>query len=303
MILEIGTENIAILLQDNYICVQKNGGIIKSIPLRDIRDVMVTAKNVLLGQNLLQSLAASNIPFVVLDENFLPVSFLFPCNVSSDKEKALERQAALKPLLRKKIWQSLIAEKIKNRSKVLCSLNKQDIFSAFDARVLLGDEKNVNATSAKPCFCELFGKDFVRKPSSCGANAFIAYGYTQLRLLALRYIWSLGLNPFVGLNPNKPQSYLGLTEDLIEPYKPLVDKCVSLIFSQKNADSRQVLSAEYKAKLSQILNKEYYDGGQLKSLFELIRRTVNDYATSIRKNEANFTFSKYLIEVKNLKNC
>ncbi len=44
MILEIGTENIVILLQDNYICVQKNGEIIKSIPLRDIRAVMVYGK-------------------------------------------------------------------------------------------------------------------------------------------------------------------------------------------------------------------------------------------------------------------
>ncbi len=302
MILEIGTENIAIVVQDNYICVQKNGEIIKSIPLRDVRAVMITAKNVLLGQNLLQSLAASNIPFVVLDENFLPVSFLFPCSAPSGKEKALERQAVLKPLLCKKIWRALIAEKIKNCSKVLCSLNKQDIFSALETRVLLGDAKDVSATSAEPYFCELFGKDFVRKPSSCGANAFLTYGYTQLRLLALRYIWSLELNPFVGLNLKQTQSYLGLTEDLIEPYKPLVDKCVSLIFSQRNADSRQVLSAEYKAELSQILNKEYYAGRQLKSLFELIRRTVNDYATSIRKNDANFTFSKYLIEVKNLKN-
>ncbi len=48
MILEIGTENI--LLQDNYICVQKNGEIIKSIPLRDIRAVMVYGKKCAAGE-------------------------------------------------------------------------------------------------------------------------------------------------------------------------------------------------------------------------------------------------------------
>lgn len=302
VILEIGTENIAITLENNFVCIQKGKEIIKSVQLKEVRAVMVTAKNVLLGQSFLQNLTACNIPIVLLDENFLPASFLFPCSMPLGKGKVLDRQAEIKPLLRKKIWQALIVEKIKNRSKVLRSLNKKDRLSAYAAKVLVGDSKNIDKTSSVPYFNELFGKNFKPEPDSCGINAFLAYGYTQLRLSALRYIWSLGLNPSICLNPHKPQNYWGLTEDLIEPFKPLVERCVSSIFSRNNADVRQVLSAEYKAELSQVLNKEYYDNRQLKSLFVLIRRAVSDYAASIRKNKAEFTFCNYLIEVKDLKN-
>ena len=93
VILEIGTENIAITFENNFVCVQKGKEIIKSVQLRDVRAVMVTAKNVLLGQSFLQNLTACNIPIVLLDENFLPASFLFPCNMPLGKGKVLDRQA------------------------------------------------------------------------------------------------------------------------------------------------------------------------------------------------------------------
>ena len=128
----------------------------------------------------------------------------------------------------------------------------------------------------------------------------MALAYMLLQVLALRYIWWQGLNPSLNFNPKQNQNYFGLAEDVTEAYNPLVEKLVYEIFTRDNLENNQPLTAEYKAELLQLLNKSYYDGKRLISLFELVRKTVAEASASLRQNKVRLAFSNYLIEVKEM---
>lgn len=300
LILEISSDNRIISLEDKVLTVRQHDEIAAEIPLREVRAVFVTAQNTLFGQNLLQNLTDKNIPFVILDKNFSLISVLAPYSYTDGRGKVHIRQLEARSGLYKKIWQAIVTEKIKNRFKVLRSLHKKDKLQKLVNQVFIGDSRDINDKSEHLYFTEMFGAEFQRALQPFGINAFLQYGYMLLQVLALRYIWWQGLNPSLNFNPKQNQNYFGLAEDVTEAYKPLVEKLVYEIFTRDNLENNQPLTAEYKAELLHLLNKSYYDGKRLISLFELVRKTVAEASASLRQNKVRLAFSNYLIEVKEM---
>lgn len=300
LILEISTDNRIVSSADNQIIVRQQNEVVAAIAMREVAAVLVTANEVLFERNFLQNLSAKNIPFVISDKNFRPISLLTPCFYAENNGKICFQQAETKSGLYKKIWQAVISEKVKNRAKVLRSLHKKDMLQKLANKILIGDSRNIDDKSENIYFSEMFGADFQFTFQSAGINAFLQYGYLLLQIIALRYIWKQGLNPYIHLNPKQKSDYFGLPEDLTESFKPLIEKSVYEIFVRDKLPDNQLLTSEYKAEMLQLFNKTYYDGKRLISLFELIKNTTSGFASTLRKNEMRLTFSNYLIEVKEM---
>ncbi|MEL6948472.1 MAG: type II CRISPR-associated endonuclease Cas1, partial [Pseudomonadota bacterium] len=72
----------------------------------------------------------------------------------------------------------------------------------------------------------LLGKTFRRDRAAAGANALLNYGYTVLRACVLRGICAAGLHPTIGLQHSNRGNAFALADDLMEPYRPFVDRAV-----------------------------------------------------------------------------
>src|SRR3546814_7755901 len=71
------------------------------------------------------------------------------------------------------------------------------------------------------------GADFRRDRHSPGANALLNYGYAVMRATVARAIVAAGLHPTTGINHANRSNALALADDLIEPFRPLVDALVT----------------------------------------------------------------------------
>lgn len=57
-------------------------------------------------------------------------------------------------------------------------------------------------------------------------NALLNYGYTILRACTARAVIAAGLHPSLGLHHSNDQNAMRLVDDLMEPFRPLIDACV-----------------------------------------------------------------------------
>lgn len=70
------------------------------------------------------------------------------------------------------------------------------------------------------------GKGFTRDQAGDGVNALLNYGYTILRSATARAVLAAGLHPSLGLFHRSRQNGMRLVDDLMEPYRPVIDWCV-----------------------------------------------------------------------------
>jgi CRISPR-associated protein Cas1 len=72
----------------------------------------------------------------------------------------------------------------------------------------------------------MMGEDFRRDASLPGANALLNYGYAVLRAGVARGLCAAGLHPSLGIFHRHPHNTLPLADDLMEPFRPLIDLAV-----------------------------------------------------------------------------
>ena len=132
-----------------------------------------------------------------------------------------------------------------------------------------GDETNREGHAAKVYFNALFGKDFTRT-EECPTNAALNYGYSIILSLFNREIVSNGYITQIGLFHDNMFNQFNLACDLMEPFRPIVDRTV-LEMQPEQFEQKE------KHEMITILNKELSIDGRK----ELLGRTVRIYTRSI----------------------
>jgi CRISPR-associated protein Cas1 len=84
----------------------------------------------------------------------------------------------------------------------------------------------VEAQAARRYWPALFGAEFKRDPDAEDQNRLLNYGYAVLRAITARAICAAGLHPSLGLHHHNRYDSFCLADDLMEPYRPLVDAVV-----------------------------------------------------------------------------
>src|SRR5208337_3185312 len=92
-----------------------------------------------------------------------------------------EQVEASEPI-RKQIWRTLVAAKLKQQGCVLDHFSPgSNGLAAMAGRVRSGDPDNLEAQGAQRYWPLLFGKDFRRDRAAEGVNALLNYGYAVVR--------------------------------------------------------------------------------------------------------------------------
>ena len=90
-------------------------------------------------------------------------------------------------------------------------------------QVKSGDSANAEAQGARKYWGALMGPLFRRDQGADGPNALLNYGYTVLRAATARAVVAAGLHPSFGLHHSHDGNAMRLVDDLMEPFRPVVD--------------------------------------------------------------------------------
>lgn len=195
-------------------------------------------------------LAKSDVVTVFCDWKGLPVSSMYPWIDVHGRIAARQRaQAALSVPRTKNAWMRIVKAKINGQANVLNALGLPEAHRLHDiaASVRSGDPENREGLAARIYWNSLFGNEgFSRSPGakSGGRNALLDYGYTVLRGHSMRAVLSAGLTPALGLYHKARSNAFALADDLIEPFRPVVDYCVVQFSANEsviNTDTRTAL--------------------------------------------------------------
>jgi CRISPR-associated protein Cas1 len=180
--------------------------------------------------------------------------------------------------VRKKLWRQVVRAKIRNQGSLLTHIHGFDHgLGALAADVLSGDRTNVEATAAVRYWRALFDDpDFRRDPAIGGRNALLNYGYAVTRGIVARAICGAGLHPAVGLHHHSRGNPLCLADDLMEPFRPIVDQVVAG-FGLGTIDPPE-LTRDIKARLLRALVQRFTVKGEQRTPSDIAERLVRSLA-------------------------
>ena len=225
----------------------------KTIPVEDIGIVVLDNKQITITHGLLEALLENNCAVITCDSSRLPVGLMLPlCGNTTQNERFRSQLDASLPL-KKQMWQQTIQAKIKNQAKVLQSQGVEiGNMLVWAEKVKSGDTDNLEARAAAYYWKNVFPfiDRFYRDRNGVPPNNLLNYGYAVLRAIIARALVSSGLLPTLGIHHHNRYNAYCLADDIMEPYRPYVDKLVIDIILSGEDYSK--LSTSIKSKLLSI---------------------------------------------------
>jgi CRISPR-associated protein Cas1 len=212
-----------------------------SIPLSDISCVLIEDHRVTFTTSFINRCAQNSLAVFTCDERHIPCGVFLPLNQHSIFSKRISSQIALPHSVAGVLWRKIIESKIENQALCLLFNNKltegKKILD-YRSHVKNHDPDNIEGIAARIYFQSLFGDSFSRD-IPCTVNAALNYGYALVRGLITRSLVSTGFQPVLGIHHSNQFNQFNLADDLIEPFRPLVDLTVCSIIDPSKTFSTQ----------------------------------------------------------------
>ena len=223
-IVEIAEDGRYLSVVRGFLVVSHDGNEIGRVPLDDVAAVIGNAHGLSYSNNLLVELAHRNAPLVLCSQNHSPVAVLWPLEGNYEQSARMDAQLASTRPMSKRLWAALVKHKLAMQAAALKAADKpQAPVAALIRKVRSGDPENIEAQAARRYWPLLLGEDFRRDRASGGLNGMLNYGYTVLRAATARAVVAAGLHPGIGLHHRNAQNPMRLVDDLMEPFRPIID--------------------------------------------------------------------------------
>lgn len=246
-IVDIATDGRHLSKERGFLKVSEDGTEIGRIPLDEISGVIVHAHGTTWSTSLLAELAERGAQVVLCAANHTPRSVLMPLEGHHAQGKRLRAQWQAKAPLTKQAWKQIVQAKIAMQAAALDAFGEAPApLLMLKRKVTSGDATNIEAQAARHYWPRLMGRDFRRDRDAPDINAMLNYGYTVLRAATARAVIAAGLHPSIGLHHANRGNAFALADDLMEPFRPLVDCTAREIARahgpQVNTEAKQALA-------------------------------------------------------------
>lgn len=281
----IGIENPARLsTRDNQLVITQEQE--ATVPIEDL-DALILDSHITCTSVLMTSLAKRGTTVVICDDMHLPASVLLPYSQHSRQAKVSRQQLAVSQPLKKQLWQRIIQQKITNQADVLQYFDLDDTaLRAYVSEVKSGDTTNRESLAARVYFSQLLDDATRRKP--LWHNAAFNYGYAIVRSHIARHIAARGLVASQGLFHHNELNSFNLADDIIEPYRAVVDLYVMKVVALRHAGKPDAtLTKQDRQLLIDILNFSVIINNKKFTIKHAIERTVESFIESIEVREAS----------------
>lgn len=221
------------------------------VPFEDIAVIVLNHREITLTHPVLSACGEYGISLFATGDTHHPSGVFLPYLSHSRATRWLRLQLDLPRPVAKQTWASIVRRKISNQATVLRMTGRDgaERLDSYVRRVRSGDPDNLEGQAAFFYFTQLFGKGFQRDQARF-TNAALDYGYAVLRGAIARGLVAHGLMPSIGIFHASEQNAFNLADDVIEPFRPLVDLFVYRMIPQPDDE----LHPEDKAALVSLLN-------------------------------------------------
>lgn len=198
------------------------------VPFEDIAVIVLNHREITLTHPVLSACGEYGISLFATSDTHHPSGVFLPFLSHSRATRWLRLQLDLPRPVAKQSWAMIVRKKIANQATCLALAGRDgaDRLDSYARRVRSGDSGNLEGQAAAFYFTQLFGKGFHRNQARF-VNAALDYGYAVLRGTIARGLVAHGLLPSLGLFHASEQNAFNLADDVIEPFRPLVDLFVS----------------------------------------------------------------------------
>lgn len=226
----------------------------KTIPIEDVGVVVLDHKQITITQGLLEKLVDTQCAVISCNSNRMPSGLLFPLSGNTLQTERFKYQIEASLPLKKQLWQQTVAAKIENQAYVLKETQNCETGNMvkWAEKVRSGDPENLEARAAAYYWNHLFPDipGFTRKREGLPPNHLLNYGYAILRAIIARGLVGTGLLPTLGIHHHNRYNAYCLADDIMEPYRPFVDRVVVRLWNQSSVTKD--LTRELKGELLQI---------------------------------------------------
>lgn len=226
-IVEVADDKRHLFASRGFMVVQDTEGERKElgqVPLDDIAAVIANAHGLSYTNNLLVALTERGAPFVLCAANHNAVGMLWPVDGNFQQAKRFDAQIAAALPTHKRLWAEVVRSKLQQQAAALEAAGAPVApLAALTKKVRSGDPDNLEAQGARRYWGLLFGDNFRRDQNAGGINGMLNYGYTVLRAATARAVVAAGLHPTLGLHHANEGNPMRLVDDLMEPFRPIVD--------------------------------------------------------------------------------
>ena len=276
-VVDIETDGLFLAVHRGFLTVSAAGEEKGRIALDDIGALIVHAHGTTWSNTVFTRMSERAVPVVICGPNHAPVACVWPLDGHHLQGARMRAQIAASRPLGKQIWAKVVASKIRMQGDVL---NRRGIesgaFAALARKVRSGDPDNIEAQAARRYWKALFGATFSRDQDAGDINGLLNYGYTVLRAIVARAICAAGLHPTIGVFHSNRANAFALADDLMEPYRPLVDELVRHLAD----DGHTEVTSETKTVLTGIGTLDLEIDGGVSPLALHAQRLVHSVATS-----------------------
>ena len=269
------------------------------IPLKDIYCIVLDNLMSVCSVASLVELTAEGAHLVLCDRRHMPTAVLYPEVIHYRPYHVVKMQLETSIGLRNALWDSIVKSKLINQAEVLsfCTGNNDvsERIRELADEVEEGDGGNREGIGAKMFFRNMYGSEFVRMKDD-GINSALNYGYAILRSCIVKTLYTFGYYPPIGIHHIGVGNPFNLGDDLIEPFRPLVDAWVSI----HNDDLLTELTGEQRLSLISLVNMNIeYEGKNMK-LRNVINLYIKSFTTALQEKDlSKFTppvFNKKLYD-------
>ncbi len=237
--------------------IDKEGETVGQIPIEDLGVLILQHPAIVITQAVVILCQQNNVAMVFCDKRHLPYSVILPVSDGHTlHQKVMQMQIDVNKPTTKRIWKQIVQQKITEQERTLSLMGvKTALLGQLASKVKSGDAENYEAQAAQHYWPRLFGKSFRRNYEAAGVNTLLNYGYAIIRALIARAIVASGLHPAIGIHHHNQYNSLCLADDLMEPFRPWVDRLVYQIWME---DKEAKIDKDTKQTILGLLSKTVY---------------------------------------------
>lgn len=251
-----------------------------AIPIEDINMIMAHGANIRLSTMDLSILSRNKVALVTLDDKYLPTAIVLPCEGHSRQSKLMHAQVSTSDDMYLQLWLQIIRQKISNQSRALSIMGLE---GAEDIIKYLNDIECENVDACEALAAKEYFSYYhpgLNRRAEDPVNSRLNYGYAVVRSYIARSLVAIGFHPTFGIHHDSQLNAFNLADDLIEPYRAMVD-----LVANENIGSNLRLSKKERYAMAHVLHNACVVEGTrmnvmlaIDTMVESLKRIILDHS-------------------------
>lgn len=260
--------------------------------IEDIGVVVLDNRQITMTSGLLTALLENQVSVIHCNEQGMPVGLMLPLSGNSIQNERFRMQIDASLPLKKQLWQQTIRSKIFNQSACLriCKKKSHECMDIWANQVRSGDSENMEARAAVYYWKNLMEHipGFIRDREGICPNNYLNYGYAILRAVVARALVMSGLLPTLGIHHHNKYNAYCLADDIMEPYRPIVD--IHVYHIMEKIGCHEEINKQIKSELLSIPSLDVEIGGKRSPLMVAVSLTTASLARCFNNEQKSIVY-------------